>query len=130
VPDLHDYAQLWLGLQLVASKRAKSQSNEVLSSSLKIIALDLIKIFNGNERWQAIEMNIGEAALISSGLAVIRVENEKFIADLTDVIKHTIKDASSMDLILLTKGAFYMRKHKHSSDLYSMVHANCMQRLN
>ncbi len=71
-------------------------------------------------------MNIGEAALISSGLAVIRVENEKFIADLTDVVRHTIKDASNMDLILLAKGSFHMRKHKHSADLYSMVHAHCM----
>lgn len=130
MPDLHDYAQLWLGLQLVASKRHKSQSNEALSSSLKLIAADLIKIFNGNERWQATEMNISEAALISSGLAVIRIENEKFIADLSDVVKHTLRDASNMDLALLVKGSHHMRKYKHASDLYSMVHAHCMERLN
>ena len=55
-------------------------------------------------------MNIGEASLISSGLALIRVENEKFIADLSDIIKNSVKEASNMDLILLTKGSFYMRK--------------------
>jgi hypothetical protein len=75
-------------------------------------------------------MNIGEASLISSGLAVIKVENEKFIADLGDVIRETMKDASNMDLILLTKGSFYMRKFNHTSDIYSKVHAVCMQRFN
>jgi len=70
----------------------------------------LIKIFNGNERWKATEMNVGEVALISAGLSTIRVENEKFVADLADVIKATLLDASGMDLILLTKGTHYMRK--------------------
>lgn len=89
-----------------------------------------MKIFNGNVRWQATEMNISEAALISSGLSIIRVENEKFIADLSDVIKHTIKHATNMDLILLTKGSFYMRKFPHSQELYSIVHAACLSRYN
>jgi len=77
---------------------------------LKLIASDLIKIFNGNERWKATEMNVGEVALISAGLSTIRVENEKFVADLADVIKATLLDASGVDLILLTKGTHYMRK--------------------
>ncbi len=55
-------------------------------------------------------MNVGEVALISAGLSTIRVENEKFVADLADVIKATLLDASGMDLILLTKGTHYMRK--------------------
>lgn len=55
-------------------------------------------------------MNCGEAALICSGLSVVRVENEKFVNDLADVIKATLEHASNMDLILLTKGSFYMRK--------------------
>lgn len=75
-------------------------------------------------------MNIGEASLICSGLAVIRVENEKFVADLADVIKVTLEHASNMDLILLTKGSFYMRKFKHSHDLYARIHAACMTRFN
>jgi len=54
-------------------------------------------------------MNAGEVAIISSGLAMSRVENEHFVADLADIIRNTVKDASNMDLILLTKGAFYMR---------------------
>ena len=70
-----------------------------------------IKIFNGNERWQATEMNIGEVSLISSGLSVLKIENEKFIGDLADITRQTLKDASNMDLILLTKGTFYMRKN-------------------
>ena len=77
---------------------------------MKLIASDLIKIFNGNERWKATEMNVGEVALISAGLSTIRVENEKFVADLADVIKATLLDASGVDLILLTKGTHYMRK--------------------
>lgn len=35
-----------------------------------------------------------------------------------------------MDLILLTKGSFYMRKFEHSHDLYAKVHAECMSRFN
>jgi len=54
-------------------------------------------------------MNAGEAAIISSGLAMSRVENEKFVADLADVMRSTMKEAGNMDLILLAKGAYYMR---------------------
>ena len=97
---------------------------------MKLIGTDLIKIFNGNERWKAAEMNIGEVALICSGLSVMRIENEKFIADLSDVIKATLENASNMDLILLTKGTFYMRKFKYSHDLYARVHACCMTKFN
>jgi hypothetical protein len=75
-------------------------------------------------------MNAGEVAIISSGLAMARVENEKFIADLSDVMRNTIKDASNMDLILLSKGAFYMRPFPHSQDVYSLVHATSMSRFN
>lgn len=72
VPDLYDYAQLWLSLQLVAAKKQKATKKaDGASSALKVIASDLIKIFNGNQRWQNIEMNVGEAALISSGLALV-----------------------------------------------------------
>ncbi len=54
-------------------------------------------------------MNITEAAIISSGLALVRVQNLKFVSDIGDIIKHNIGDASPMDLIFLVKGAFYMR---------------------
>jgi hypothetical protein len=63
-------------------------------------------------------------------LESVRVENEKFIGDLGDVARHTLKDASEIDLVLLTKGAFYMRKFKHTKDIYSLVHAECMRRSN
>jgi hypothetical protein len=75
-------------------------------------------------------MNAGEVAIISSGLAMSRVENEKFIADLSDVMRNTLKNAGNMDLILLAKGAFYMRPFPHSQDVYSQVHATCMNRYN
>jgi hypothetical protein len=75
-------------------------------------------------------MNIHEVAKIASGLAMIRVENEKFIADLGDVIKMTLKNATPTDLILLVKGGYYMRKFKHTADIYAMVHASCMSKHN
>ena len=123
MPDLTDYTQLWLSLQLVAAKGSK---NAQLSSSIRLVAADLVKIFNGNVRWQATEMQIEEAAIVASGLAIIRVENEKFLADLADVIKHTLSQASPMDLVLLAKGSFYMRKFKHTGDLYATIHAHAM----
>ena len=75
-------------------------------------------------------MNIAEASIITSGLALVRVENQSFIADVGDIIRHTIKEASGMDLILLTKGAFYMRNFKHTKDIYSLVHAQAMTKFN
>lgn len=74
-------------------------------------------------------MNISEVALITSGLALIGVENQRFIADLADVAKECLQNASNMDLILLTKGSHYMRKYEHSHDLYARVHAECVSRL-
>jgi hypothetical protein len=71
-------------------------------------------------------MNINEAALISSGLALIKVENEKFVADLADVVRHNIKKAEPGELCLLTVGAFYMRKFHYCQDLYALVHSHCM----
>ena len=89
-----------------------------------------MKIFNGNDRWRASEMNAGEVALICSGLAMSRVENEKFVSDLGDVIRNILKDAGNMDLILLAKGTFYMRNFKHTTDVYSLVHGTCVSRFN
>ena len=113
---------------MIAAK--KIEKKELIAQSIRLIAGDLIKIFNGNERWTATEMNITEAAMIASGLAIVRVENERFIADLADIIRQTLRDSTGMDLILLTKGAFYMRKFEHSSDIYAKVHAQCMSMFN
>ena len=71
-------------------------------------------------------MNITEAAIISSGLALVRVQNLKFVSDIGDIIKHNIGDASPMDLIFLVKGAFYMRDFKHTKDVYPTVHARAL----
>ena len=75
-------------------------------------------------------MNVAEASVVCSGLALVREQNEKFIADLGDIIRHNLKHATGIDLILLTKGAFYMRKFKHTSDLYTLVHAEAMSKFN
>lgn len=99
-------------------------------NAMKLISSDLIKIFNGNGRWSATEMNSEEVALISSGLPLLRIENEKFIADLADIVRKTLSTARGIDLILLTQGSFYMRKFDHCKDIYAKVHAQCMSQLN
>ena len=38
-------------------------------------------------------MNIDEAAIVCSGLALVRIENEKFISDLGDIIRQKINEA-------------------------------------
>ena len=38
-------------------------------------------------------MNIDEAAIVCSGLALVRVDNEKFVSDLGDIVRHKINDA-------------------------------------
>ena len=51
---------------------AKRVGNEDVPA-IKLIASDLVKIFNGNIRWSATEMNVSEAAQIASGLAMIQI---------------------------------------------------------
>ena len=75
-------------------------------------------------------MNITEAAVISSGLALIRVENLKFVSDIGDVIKHNIMEAGPTDLIFLVKGAFYLKNFKHTTDVYHKVHARALSLYN
>ena len=99
---------------------------------IKVLARDLIKIFNGNKRWKPTELNAGEAANISIAIASLRLKGagpiERFIADIGDVIRVTVKDASNTDLINLAKSTHYMRNFEHSRDLYSVVHAECLTR--
>jgi hypothetical protein len=71
-------------------------------------------------------MNIDEASIVCSGLALVRIENEKFIADLGDIIRYKINDAQGTDFILLAKGSHYMRNYKHTKDIYALVHARAM----
>jgi hypothetical protein len=138
IPDFTDYHSLWLTLQLFAAKRTRVNLNpEVRASNLleesaqaiRLIANDLVKLFYGNKRWQATEMNIDEAAIVCSGLALVRLDNEKFISDLGDIIRHKIAHAQGTDFILLAKGSHYMRNYKHTKDIYAMVHANAMTHL-
>lgn len=101
---------------------------------IKVLARDLIKIFNGNKRWKPTELNAGEAANISIAIASLRLKGagpiERFIADIGDVIRVTVKDSSNTDLINLAKSSHYMRNFEHSRDLYSVVHAECLTRYN
>ena len=90
-----------------------------MKPALKLITSDLSKIFNGNRRWKAIEFEAADCALIASVLSATQVGNEKFVADLGDIIKHTLKQATELDLVLLTKGAYFMRDFRHTKDLYA-----------
>lgn len=91
-----------------------------------MVAADLVKLFNNNPRWKPQEMNITEAAVVSSGLALVRIQNLKFVSDVGDIIKHNIADAGPLDLIFLARGAFYMRDFKHTKDVYPQVHARAL----
>ena len=75
-------------------------------------------------------MNIAEIGIVCSGLALVREGNEKFIADIGDIIRHNLKHATGIDLILLTKGSYYMRNFKYTTDLYTLVHAEAMSKFN
>ena len=49
---------------------------------------------------------------------------------MSDIVEHNLKEAVAIDLILLAKGSFYMRKFKHTEKLYAKVHAQCISKLN
>ena len=84
VPDITSYCNLWLALTCFAVKQPQSfdpintneEDNEESTDSevrargiIKILARDLIKVFNGNKRWKATELNLGEAANISIAIS-------------------------------------------------------------
>ena len=94
------------------------------------MAKDLIKVFNGNKRWKATDINISEAANISVAIASLKLENERFIADVMDLIKANLRSATNIDLINVTKSSFYMRKFESTKDLYAHIHAECVTRSN
>jgi len=101
---------------------------------IRVLSKDLIKVFNGNKRWKATELNAGEAGNISIAIASLKLAgagpNERFIADIGDIIRKNIKDASNIDLINLAKSTHYFRNFEHTRDLYSVVHAECLTRFN
>ena len=76
------------------------------------------------------EVNISEAAMIVSGLALVKVENQRFITDVGDIIKKRILDAEGLDIVLLAKGTHYLRKFKSTKNVYSEVHARALSLLN
>ena len=99
-----------------------------------MLARDLIKVFNGNKRWRATDINASEASNISVAIASLKLKGagpiERFIADVGDIIRVTIKDASNNDLYNLAKSTHYLRNFEHTRDLYSVVHAECLTRYN
>jgi len=62
-----------------------------MPSAVKLITGDLIKIFNGNRRWKATELESSDVSIIASSIESCSIANEKFIGDLGDIIRHTIK---------------------------------------
>jgi hypothetical protein len=76
-------------------------------------------MFNSNPRWNATEVNLQEASHISVSIAVLKIQNERFIGDVGDIIRMNLKDAEPYDLPNLAKSTFYMRSFKFSKDLYA-----------
>ena len=68
-------------------------------------------------------MNLQEAANVSVAVAVLKLNGEKFIGDLGDIIRMKLAEAEAADLPNLVKSSFYMRDFKYSRDVYSQVHA-------
>ena len=58
-----------------------------MPAEFKTLSKDLIKVFNSNPRWKPTVMNFFEATNISIAIAILKVENEKFIADIADILR-------------------------------------------
>jgi hypothetical protein len=147
IPDLTTYANLWLAITCFGVKSTVEgvpdqqddigRVGEFGTNSVGIIralARDLIKVFNGNKRWRATDLNVHEATTVSIAIASLKLSGqgpiERFAADIGDIIRANIKEASNEDLINLSKSTFYLRKFEHTRDLYSHVHAECVTRFN
>lgn len=128
VPDITMYMNLWLVLATFASLQPRYREMGSMPESFRLIANDLIKLFNQNPRWNATELDILEATNISVGIAVLKVKNEKFIGDIGDIIRARLQEGKfePSDLPNLAKSTKYMREFKYSRDLYSQVHATAL----
>ena len=129
VPDITMYVNLWLTMATFAALQPNFHKMTVMPTPFKTISADLIKLFNQNPRWNATELNVSEAANISVAIAVLKVQNEKFIGDVGDIIRANIRETDQYDLINLAKSTNYLRQFKYSRDLYAQVHAESMNKL-
>jgi len=92
--------------------------------AFKQVQAVLIQIFRSNPHWNATEIEFDEAANISVAIAILKVQDSKFIGDVGDIIRmHIDRDCMPQQLINLAKSSFYMREFQHSRDIYSVVHA-------
>ena len=118
IPDLHMYQNLWLSLATFAAMQPNYTKMATMGQGFKTISNDLIKIFNHNLRWNATEINLSEATNISVAIALLKIQNEKFIGDVGDIIRMNIEEADGTDLPNLAKSTHYMRAFKYSKDMY------------
>lgn len=140
-PDLTAYSNLWLSLACFGLKGAPETAEEDESRPevrarglIRVLCKDLVKVFNGNKRWKATDLSVGEASTVAIAIASLKLEGpgpiERFIADIGDVIRANLKHALPMELINLAKATHYFRRFEHTRDLYSHVHAECVTRRN
>lgn len=92
IPDLLMYMNIWLSMATFAAMQPKYIEMTTMNQNFKLIIADLIKIFNQNERWNATEINLQEATNISVAIAVLKIQNEKFIGDIGDIIRMQVND--------------------------------------
>ena len=119
VPDLNSYVNLWLSLATFAAMHPNYKNMKTMGRNFTVIAEDLIKLFNSNPRWNPTEVNLKEAANISVAIAVLKLNSEKFIGDIGDIIRMKLDDAEPEDLMNLVKSSNYMRNYKYSKDIYN-----------
>ena len=93
VPDLSSYVNLWLSLATFAAMHPNYKSMKSMGRNFSVITDDLIKLFNINPRWNATELNLAEAANISVAIAVLKLNGEKFIGDVGDIIRMKLDEA-------------------------------------
>ena len=75
--------------------------------------------------WRKEELTIHDASAIASGICMLKISDETFIADIANLIRQKINLAVGKDLILLTRGAFYMKDYEQAKDVYELVHNRC-----
>ena len=90
IPDLTSYTNLWLAITCFGVRSNinapvgeeeqpfeddENSPPEVRAKGMvRVLARDLIKLFNGNKRWKPTELNISEAANISVAIASLKLE--------------------------------------------------------
>ena len=90
-----------------------------------MVIKNLIEVFYRNPKWSQNDLTITELATTSVGIAVLRIADENFIWDVSNLIRGKLSeiDGENMEVLInLAKTSRYFKDFKGNSDYHILIH--------